>query len=164
MNPELEQLILRLMGGHRIMTVATNRPDGWPQATTVGYVNDGMLLYCFIARTGQKYANIARDPRVSVAIAVDFADPVDIEGLSLSGQATFVDQKSDFERVTALFLERFPQYAEWPRPSPSLAPMLRITPTVISVLDYSKGFGHSDLVELSEPGVSKIYHHWLADR
>jgi len=24
------------------MTVATNRPDGWPQATTVGYVNDGL--------------------------------------------------------------------------------------------------------------------------
>ena len=27
------------------MTVATNRPDGWPQATTVGYVNDGLTLY-----------------------------------------------------------------------------------------------------------------------
>jgi len=25
------------------MTIATLRPDGWPQATTVGYVNEGTI-------------------------------------------------------------------------------------------------------------------------
>ena len=29
---------LRLLDQHRIMTLATLPPDGWPQATTVGYV------------------------------------------------------------------------------------------------------------------------------
>lgn len=47
------------------MTMATIRPDGWPQATMVGYVNDGYLLYCFVARNTQKFANVERDPRIS---------------------------------------------------------------------------------------------------
>jgi hypothetical protein len=31
-------------------------------------------------------------------------------------------------------------------PKPSEVRIFRLTPTVISVLDYSKGFGHTDLV------------------
>jgi hypothetical protein len=36
-NASLKGRILALLGEHRIMTIATLRPDGWPQATTVGY-------------------------------------------------------------------------------------------------------------------------------
>ena len=31
-------------------------------------------------------------------------------------------------------------------PSPDEIRLFRVTPTVISVLDYSKGFGHADVV------------------
>ena len=149
MTPDLRNLILQLLDGHRIMTVATNRPDGWPQATIVGYVNDGLLLYSFIARVGQKYDNITRDPRVSVAIASDFANPNDIRGLSLAGRAAVVENPKEFDRVCDLLIKRYPEYADWPTPTPALAPLLRITPEIISVLDYTKGFGHSDLVTIA---------------
>ena len=36
MNEALRKQILQLLDQHRIMTVATNRSDGWPQATTSG--------------------------------------------------------------------------------------------------------------------------------
>ena len=39
MDDALKRLILELLGENRIMTIATNRPDGWPHATVVGYVN-----------------------------------------------------------------------------------------------------------------------------
>jgi hypothetical protein len=32
MKPELRDLTLRILNHHRIMTLATNRPDGWPQS------------------------------------------------------------------------------------------------------------------------------------
>jgi nitroimidazol reductase NimA-like FMN-containing flavoprotein (pyridoxamine 5'-phosphate oxidase superfamily) len=41
MDDEIRRKILKLLDEHRIMTVATLRADGWPQATTVGYVNEG---------------------------------------------------------------------------------------------------------------------------
>jgi len=33
-----------------------------------------------------------------------------------------------------------------PMPTPEDVKIFRVTPTVISVLDYSKGFGHTELV------------------
>ena len=154
MKTELRERILRLLDMHRIMTIATNRADGWPQATVVGYANDGLTLYCFIGRVGQKFANIARDPRVSIAIADDFPDPMTIEGLSMAARGAPVDSKEEFERVGKIFLERYPEYAKWGAPDPSLAPLMRFTPEVISVLDYSKGFGHSDLVTVESGDIA----------
>ena len=40
MDDALRSTILSLLDRHRIMTVATLRPDAWPRATTVGYVNE----------------------------------------------------------------------------------------------------------------------------
>jgi nitroimidazol reductase NimA-like FMN-containing flavoprotein (pyridoxamine 5'-phosphate oxidase superfamily) len=48
MDGEIRRKILTLLDQHRIMTIATIRPDGWPQATTVGYVNEGLTL-CFLS-------------------------------------------------------------------------------------------------------------------
>jgi nitroimidazol reductase NimA-like FMN-containing flavoprotein (pyridoxamine 5'-phosphate oxidase superfamily) len=76
MNNDLRNLAVRLLDEHRIMTIAMNRRDGWPQATVVGYANDGLTIYCFVSRLSQKFVNIMRDNRVSIAIAGDFSDPV----------------------------------------------------------------------------------------
>jgi len=43
MDNAARKMVLKLLDSHRIMTVATNRPDGWPQATTVGYAMCGRL-------------------------------------------------------------------------------------------------------------------------
>jgi hypothetical protein len=166
MKAELSERILRLLDTHRIMTIATNRADGWPQATVVGYANDGLVLYCFMGRLGQKFANIARDPRVSIAIADDFPDPMQIEGLSMAARGAPVDDKDEFARVGRIFLERYPEYAKWGAPDPALAPLMRFTPEVISVLDYSRDFGHSDLVTVQSGDIAAARaaprHAWRA--
>ena len=161
MNTRLKTLVLRLLEQHRVMAIATNRPDGWPHATMVGYVNDGFLLYSFIAGNSQKYTNVLRDPRVSIAIASDATEPLEITGLSLAGKACVVTDPGEFEYVSRLRSRRYPEYAALPpvlgetqRISPPPAAdsivLLRITSEIISVLDYSKGFGHSDLITFSD--------------
>lgn len=161
---KLKDLIIRVLNEHRVMTIATNRADGWPQATMVGYVNDGFLLYCFVARNSQKYANILRDPRVSITIGSDAPQPLDIKGLSLAGTASVVTDQREFDYVSELRLKRYPEYASLPapvlhesasqrisaRPAPTDVALLRIAPEIISVLDYSRGFGHTHLVTFSE--------------
>ena len=102
-----KQAILQLLDRHRLMALATNRPDGWPQVTLVGYINDGFLLYCFVAHNSQKHANILRDPRVSVAIGSDAPHPLDIEGLSLAGKASVVTDQSEFNDISRLRLKRY---------------------------------------------------------
>ena len=87
MMPRLKELILRLLYEHRVMTIATLRPDGWPQATTVGYVNEGLTLYFLCGLDSQKAANLARDDRVSLTIDHDTPQVMEITGLSMAAHA-----------------------------------------------------------------------------
>jgi nitroimidazol reductase NimA-like FMN-containing flavoprotein (pyridoxamine 5'-phosphate oxidase superfamily) len=155
MKSELRATALSILDSHRLMTLATNRSDGWPQATIVGYANEELMIYCVISRLSQKFANIKADSRVSVAIGSNFTDPEKITGISFAGRASFIANDDEYQHAIEIFLARFPEFAAWPQPSRSLAPLVKIKPTVLSVVDYSKGFGHSDLVNLEE---SDLWH------
>jgi hypothetical protein len=98
--PTVKGLILQLLDGHRVMTIATNRTDGWPQATMVGYLNDGFLLYCFVARNAQKYANIRRDPRVSITIGFGRSDLVTFSERDLDVHIDSLRHRWDGNSVT----------------------------------------------------------------
>jgi hypothetical protein len=87
MDEEIRKQILTLLDQHRIMTIATLRSDGWPQATTVGYVNEGLALYFLCGLDSQKAANLARDDRVSLTIDHDTPDIMAITGLSMAAHA-----------------------------------------------------------------------------
>jgi nitroimidazol reductase NimA-like FMN-containing flavoprotein (pyridoxamine 5'-phosphate oxidase superfamily) len=146
MDDTLKSKILELLDQHRLMTVATNRPDGWPQATTVGYVNDGLTIYFLCSPQGQKAANLARDSRISLTIDHDVSDPMVITGLSMAAHAHPVSDPTETARALNLLGTRCPEYAALPMPKPEEIAVYRGLPKVISVLDYSKGFGHTDLV------------------
>jgi nitroimidazol reductase NimA-like FMN-containing flavoprotein (pyridoxamine 5'-phosphate oxidase superfamily) len=148
MDEELKTKILGLLDQHRIMTIATLRPDGWPQATTVGFANEGLTLYFLCGATSQKAANLARDDRVSLAIDHDTPQVMEITGLSMAARAHAVRDPTEAEKIMRLLMLRYPEQASvsLPIPNPADVRIFRVTPIVISVLDYSKGFGYTDLV------------------
>ena len=148
MDEEIRKKILTLLDQHRIMTIATLRSDGWPQATTVGYVNEGLTLYFLCGLDSQKAANLARDDRVSLTIDEDTPQILEITGLSMAAHAVAVTDRAEAEKVLGLLPMKYPEQTSLPgpMPKPDDVRIFRITPTVISVLDYSKGFGHTDLV------------------
>jgi hypothetical protein len=47
-----------------------------------------------------------------------------------------------------LLVTRYPEYMSLPMPKPEEFTIYRVLPKLISVLDYSKGIGHSDLVSV----------------
>jgi nitroimidazol reductase NimA-like FMN-containing flavoprotein (pyridoxamine 5'-phosphate oxidase superfamily) len=148
MNEEIREKIQTLLSQHRIMTIATLRPDGWPQATTVGYVNEGLTLYFLCGLDSQKAENLARDNRLSLTIDHDTANLMTITGLSMAARAHVVDDRNEAEKVLRMLPLKYPDAPPLPikMPSSDEIRLFRVVPTVISVLDYSKGFGHTDLV------------------
>jgi nitroimidazol reductase NimA-like FMN-containing flavoprotein (pyridoxamine 5'-phosphate oxidase superfamily) len=148
MDEVIKQKILTLLDQHRIMTIATLRPDGWPQATTVGYVSEGLTLYFLCGLDSQKAQNIARDDRVSLTIDHDTDEIMAITGLSMAARAQAVTDMAEAGRVLQLLPSKYPKQTALPvkMPTPEEVRIIRVTPMVISVLDYSKGFGHTDLV------------------
>jgi nitroimidazol reductase NimA-like FMN-containing flavoprotein (pyridoxamine 5'-phosphate oxidase superfamily) len=148
MDESLRQKILALLDQHRIMTIATLRPDGWPQATTVGYVNDGLTLYFLCGPDSQKARNLALDDRVSLTIDHDTPQIMEITGLSMAARAQAVTDRAEAQRILGLLPSKYPEQASLPgpMPGPDDVRIFRVSPVVISVLDYTKGFGHADLV------------------
>ena len=146
MDEAIKAKILDLLGQHRLMTVATNRPDGWPQATTVGYANDDFTLYFLCGPQSQKAQNIGRDNRVSLTIDHDVSDPMAITGLSMAAIAQPVRDPAEVSKATNLLMKRYPEYAAYPAPKPDEILIMKVLPKVISVLDYTKGFAHADLI------------------
>jgi len=98
--------VLDLLKTHDKMTVATVRADGFPQATTVNYVNEELMIYFGCAARSQKARNIERDDRVSLAIDHEYADWSMIQGLSMGGIAEPVSDTQDIERVGNLFTRK----------------------------------------------------------
>lgn len=148
MDEMIRKKIMTLLDQHRNMTVATLRPDGWPQATTVGYANDGLTLYFLCGPDSQKAENLARDDRVSLTIDHDTPQVMEITGLFMAAHAQVVTDPEEGEKALRLLMQKYPvqDSLPLPMPTPEDVRIFRVTPTVISVLDYSKGFGHTDLV------------------
>ncbi|WP_271581271.1 hypothetical protein [Bradyrhizobium sp. CCBAU 45389] len=95
----------------------------------------------------QKAFNLARDNRVSLAIDDDPSLVREITGLSIAAHAD-VNDPLEWEKAMHLLFQRYPQQKSMPDPLPTPANVLifRLTPMVISLLDYSKGFGHAELI------------------
>lgn len=131
-----------------MLTLATLRADGWPQATSVGYVNEGLTLFVATGADAQKVRNIRRDGRVSVAIGSDSPDWSRLQGLSMAASAEVMSSRSEIQHVARLLKKKFPSLAGFSDLERDRGwTFLRIMPRVISVIDYTKGFGHTVLVK-----------------
>ena len=119
MDAEIKRKILTLLDQHRIMTVATLKPDGWPQATTVGYVNEGLTLYFLCGLDSQKAANLARDDRVSLAIDHDASQVMEIAGLSMAAHAQAMVDRAEADKVLRMLPLKYPKQVSLPGPMPT---------------------------------------------
>lgn len=148
----MEQKAVEILDRYRLMGLATLRADGWPQATMVSYANDGLLLYFIISRKSQKFANIERDSRVSIIIGSDFDDPAQIKALSIAANASEVRDPKQRDRAIDLVLQRHPALANLGRPDLTHSAVVRAYCSIVTILDYSKGFGHSDMLTVGPGG------------
>jgi len=149
----MEQKAIEILDQNRLMALATARPDGWPQNTMVGYANEGLLLYFVISRQSQKFVNIKKDDRVSLVIGRDFHDPATIKALSIAARASEVTDANQRKQAVTQLLERHPGLRRLEPPDPSHSAVMRAYPEIVTILDYSKGFGHADILTVSPGGV-----------
>jgi hypothetical protein len=150
MEANLRKFVVTLLGAERDLTFATVRSDGYPQANIVSYANDGLTVYFGTGRDSQKLRNLAFTEKASVTVAAPYADWGDIRAVSMGGAATVLREGTpEQEHAAKLLITKFPEVAT-PAPSADAANIafVRFVPSAIAVLDYRKGFGHSELIEV----------------
>lgn len=152
----MEIKAVQMLNRHRLMALGTVRSDGWPQVTLVGYVNDGLLLHFLVSRAGQKFRNIATDDRVSIAIGRDAADLKAIEGLSIAAHASEVTDDRQRQAAHNLLIARHPGYAAFGLPDFSRAAIMRARCTIVTISDYSMGFGHAEVISVGPRNLTQM--------
>jgi hypothetical protein len=125
-----QAFVLQVLDTAQDLTLATIRPD-------VG-----------IGRHSQKAENIRANGKVSLTINLPYQDWRAIRGLSMSAFAEVLDVAQEISQAAACLERRFPAVQEWCGPDMAQeVAFVRIRPQMVSVIDYSKGFGHTELVK-----------------
>ena len=137
------QPAIEILNSHRTMAISTVRPDGWPQTTIVGYANDGWTVYFLIYRSSQKFANVKRDDRTSIAVGGDPNHLSDIKAVYAGAHASEVTDRSERELAWTLLMQRHPNLADFGPPDETETALMRAECKYVSVLDYSQGIGHA---------------------
>jgi nitroimidazol reductase NimA-like FMN-containing flavoprotein (pyridoxamine 5'-phosphate oxidase superfamily) len=149
MDKGMRTKILAVFEDGRDLVLATIGPDGGPQATAVSYVNDGLTLFFGAAINSQKARNLARDNRISAVITLPYRDWMDIRGVSLSGWARPLSDLNEMGKAGVLFLKKFPEMTQYVSTTQGVA-LFEVQPEYVSLLDYRQGFGHTDLVRITD--------------
>jgi nitroimidazol reductase NimA-like FMN-containing flavoprotein (pyridoxamine 5'-phosphate oxidase superfamily) len=152
MDEALRSKILKVLQRQHFMTVATIRADGYPQATTVKYIHDDLIVYFATSLTSQKASNIELNNKVSVALVDHPEDFHKIRGLSMSGTASRVQDKQRAEEYALRLFGRLPQKRRLVPEDPKELAVYEIRPVAIAFIDYASGFGTTQLVELWPDG------------
>lgn len=143
MDDAKRAIILNLLAHHNAMTLATIRPDGFPQATTVYYVNDGFTLYFATDRASQKVGNLMLNDKVSVAIASETENAYKLKALSLSGRAAKIVDPTRVLDLQLLLFKAVPAAKRFAPIEPKRLVVYSITPVAISLVDYATGYGRT---------------------
>lgn len=153
----MERMAAEILDVHRTMAISTIRPDGWPQTTIVGYANDGILLYFLVSRSSQKFANIEEDDRIAIAVGNEPDDVRNIKAVYAGAHASEVTDTKQRQKAWQLLMQRHPNLAEFELPDPAQAALMRAPCKYLSILDFSKGLGHSDSLTASAPGLATMH-------
>ncbi len=146
----IEALLKKNYGG----TLATLRPDGTPQASGVGFVNEGLILYIAMDPKSQKKINIDRNPNVGLATFKDYYKWDRVKAVQLAGKCEVVTDQADMDKISMLFAEKFPWVMEskmvldwYAKEGP--IPYYKLTPHTVAYLDYQKyGFNGFEVLTL----------------
>jgi len=148
MTPATKRFILEQLKAHRNMSLATVRPDGYPQATTVAFANDGLTLYFACDRDSQKVRNLRHSPKVSLTISKDWVGWKKIRGLSMGATAKILERPADTRRAQTLLAHKFKDMKGLSAEDLAATVFVRVQPKVVSLLDYRRGFGWTKLVRV----------------
>ncbi len=147
MSADLKKVISSYMEAHFYLSLATinSLNPKQPHVSSVVYVNDGLDLYFGTSATTQKFSNLTTNSKVAVTIDEYTTDWAELKGVQIEGEAQVV--KEDMAAfVYGIYAEKFPVVKTLPAMPDSR--FVKITPRKVWMLDYSKGFGYRDYLEL----------------
>lgn len=150
MSSEVKRKIIDYMEKTRFCSLATvGRRSKEPRAAIIYYENSGLDIYFNTGKATQKALNIMANPAVAITIHHDNPSAKEISdtrGILYIGRANVVEEK-DFNKVPDGVLKLYDMVNSF---YPGASIIFKVTPKKIHFIDYSKGFGHRDVLEVDD--------------
>lgn len=140
----MEQQAITILNANRLMTIATVRPDGWPQATIVGYANDGFRVYFQTYRTSQKFDNMAHENRVAITVGHERTELSDIKAVYAGCTVHEIADLAERSHAWDLLASRHPNLTDLAPPKDDEVATMAADCRYLSILDYSQTIGHTE--------------------
>jgi uncharacterized protein len=132
------------------MTLSTSDDAGWPQATPLFYyVDDELGLYWFSSARSAHSKDVAREPRVAVAVFKPTQHWQEICGVQMRGTASEISGPKR-KAITALYRERFNLGTLFGL-TITRSRLFRFQPSWFRYLDNAQGMGFKFEVALTPP-------------
>ncbi len=129
--------------------VATIQSDGSPHSTIVSFVSDGAIIWFDCLKGSQKAKDLARDPRLSMAIMVPYMDWGEIYAFSLGGHARCLTNSEEVDVVIQRWRQKFPYMERVLEKNIEDFAFYEFKPEIIERMDYNKGLGHVGHIQSS---------------
>lgn len=143
----LEKVISKYISTCRSCTIATVGPDGGPDASTVFFANSGLDIYFNTSKDSQKKKNIEANQRVAIAMQKNPEPKTDqeIRGIQYKGIARILPE-TEHVNVPHGVMARHKVFNSL---KPGNSVIVKVTAQKIYFIDYTKGFRHRDLLQVS---------------
>jgi PPOX class probable F420-dependent enzyme len=118
-----DEMTRRLLDGKNFATVATINPDGGPQTSVVWILREGDTVLFSATTARRKVRNLARDPRISLAV-FDTANPY--QSAEIRGTAELEEDTEKWlpRAVSQKYLSKDPE----PEPADVTRVIVRVRP------------------------------------
>ena len=146
------------IAAHHTMMLATVAEDGSAHAASLLYAPDGMCLVWTSDPASRHSLHLDARRRVSATIAPDYSDFAAVRGVQMAGEAERLSGVIDIARAGALLTLRYPFLASLAVAPAALraawdkASFYRLTPSRITLIDNTKGFGHKATLLVDKDG------------
>ena len=137
---EVRPQVLDYLRDHKTLTLATASATGMPRATTLAYVNDGVLLYVWTRPDTTTARHMEENPVVSFAIDEFTENWRETKGIQGVGEPQVVLNPDELRRAVGQFEEKFPALAG---ALSSGVSFFRISPTELQFIDNSSAPGET---------------------
>ncbi|TKG91545.1 pyridoxamine 5'-phosphate oxidase family protein [Puteibacter caeruleilacunae] len=137
--------IEKYLADHGLMTLATVTPEGKPLAHSVEYVSEGNTVYFASHPQMRKMQNIANNPAVAYTVDEDYQDWSQIQGIQMTGTASFVEDPAELARIMESYLSKFPQVQAFPPEFAQQLKFVKVEPVEGIWIDSTQGMGHREV-------------------
>ena len=141
---ELKENISKFLKNEPVITLATER-GGQPMTHPVVYASDGPVVYFITSPTSRKVENISKNPQVAYSVYRNTSDWLQTYSVQMEGKAYLVPDGEEKQKALGLIMEKFPMMKDMG--SDSDQALVKVEPGTCRLADYSKGFGHVDIIE-----------------